>query len=124
MVRENVGPMYYLAPGQVTNLLVRKKGSPEFRPLHMETVEISPTACCFEWEGKQEFQAREDLEFLFHLEDRSLNVKGTIVSIDPWKSWDEGYEYKTWHAYRAQFEAELDAGLFQRLAGDPKKSGV
>jgi hypothetical protein len=37
---------------------------------------------------------------------------------------DEGYEYKTWFSYRAEFDADLEADLFQRIIGDPKKSTV
>ena len=113
--------IHYLACGQLKELLVRKKGSAHFRPLNPGIVEIGPTGCSFEWEGGQEFQPRDELEFLFHLEECSLNAEATVVSVDCWSCWDDGYDHKTWYSYRAEFSDELDAGMFQQLVSCAKR---
>jgi hypothetical protein len=111
---------YYLASGSVKSLSVQKKGSTDVQSIQLETVEISPTMCCFEWEGDQEFLSGDELDFHFDLEDFSLRTRGAIVRVDKCAFLDEGYEHKISSSYCAQFDGELDRNLFKRIAGTPR----
>ena len=121
MDKKNQCQTHYLACGELRELLVRKTGSPDFKPLHPGTMEIEPSGCRFEWEGRQEFQAMDKLEFLFQLEDCSMNAEATVISVDEWRCWDDCYDHKNWYTYRAEFDSELETHLFQRLLACPKR---
>jgi len=118
---ETPGQIYHLAPGNLKQLLVQKKSWPALQPIHVETVEISPTLCCFEWEGEQAFGIGDELHFYFDLEGSSLSVKAAIRDVDRCEFLDEGYEHKTWFTYCAQFAGELDKDFFKRIVGSPRK---
>jgi hypothetical protein len=111
---------YYLSPGKVKNLFVQKKDSRNVRSVHLETVEISPTMCCFELEGGEEFLNRDELDFLFDLEDFSLKATATILRVDKRVFLNEGYEHKPRASYCAQFDRELDGDFFKRISGTPR----
>ncbi|RPJ04490.1 MAG: hypothetical protein EHM36_10490 [Deltaproteobacteria bacterium] len=111
---------YSLASGSVNQLSVQKKGSMDVQPVHVETVEISPMMCCFEWEGDQELLAGDEIDFQFDLEDFSLTTKGAIVRVDKCAFLDEGYEQRISSSYCAQFDGELDRNFFKRIAGTPR----
>ncbi len=102
-------------------MLVQKTNWPGLRPIHVETVEISPTLCCFEWEGEQAFGVGEELSFYFDLEGSPLSVKAAILDVDRCEFLDECYEHKTWFTYCAQFNGELDRDFFKRIVGSPRK---
>ena len=99
-------------------LSVQKKGSTDVQPIQLETVEISQTMCCFEWEGDQEFLSGEELDFHFDLGDVSLRKRGTIVRVD--KCAFLSGDYKISSSYCAQFDDELDRDLFKHIAGTPR----
>ncbi len=122
MERQTAQQMHYLDLGRIKKLAVRKKGETDFQPIHLEIVEISPGVCCFEREGRQEFQVGEELEFFFDIEDASLSASATIGWVAKCEYLDEGYEHRVWFSYGAEFDGELDADFFQCIAGDPKKS--
>ena len=96
------------------------KGSTDIQSIHLETVEISPAMCCFEWEGDQELLAGDEIDFHFDLEDFSLRARGTIVRVDKCAFLDERYKHKTSSSYCAQFDSELDRDHFKRIAGTPR----
>ncbi len=114
--------LYYLALSQVKNLSVQKTGATAYQPIHLGTVEISPTSCHFEREGRQEFQVGEECDIIFDMEGFCLSTKATVVFVARCEMLDEGYEHKIWFSYGVEFDAELDPDLFQRLVGDPKRS--
>ncbi len=115
--------MHYLDLGQVKKLSVRKHGEADFQAINPEIVEISPALCCFEREAQQEFEVGEKLYLLFDTKDySSLSARATIGWVAKCEYLDEGYEQKIWFSYGAEFDKELDADFFQRIAGDPKKS--
>ena len=102
------------------SLFVQKKGSTDVQPIFLETVEISPAMCCFEWEGDQEFLSGDELDFHFDLEDFSLRARGATVRVDKCAFLDEGYEHEISSSYCAQFDSELDRSFFKRIAGPPR----
>jgi hypothetical protein len=104
----------------VKRLTIQGKGSMDVQSIQLETVEISPTMCCFEWEGEQEFLSGDELDFHFDLEDFSLRARAAIVRVDKCAFLDEGYEHKISFSYCAEFDGELDRDLFKRIAGIPK----
>lgn len=114
--------LYYLALGQVRRLAVQKKGATDYQPIHLSTVEVSPTFCHFEQEGRQEFQVGEECDILIDMEGSCFNVKATIVVVVRCEMLDEGYEQKTWFTYGVEFDRELDSILFKKLVGDRKRS--
>ena len=116
--------MFYLAVSQVKKLLVRKKGASNFQVLHPEVVEISPTSCCFERKGHQDYQVGEEVDFLFDTGDCCLSAEAAIVWVTRYEFMDEAYEHDTWFSYGAEFSSELDGEFFQRIKGDPKKAAV
>ncbi len=122
MVRQGGKQMHYLDLGQVKKLSVRKQGEADFQPINPVIVEISPALCSFEREARQEFQVGEELDLLFDMQDCSLSARASIGWVVKCEHLDEGYEQKVWFSYGAEFDRELDADFFQRIAGDPKKS--
>lgn len=116
--------LYYLAPSRVKKLCVQRKGSVDCQPIHLGTVEISPTYCNFEGEGWQAFRVGEKCDIVIDAEDSLFSAKATIVLVAKFEMLDEGYQYKTWFSYGAEFDAELDTELFQRIVGDPKRTAV
>ena len=110
---------YYLTPRDVKGLSVQKKDSAVIRSIHLETVEISPTMCCFEWEGEK-LLTGEELDFRFDLGNSFTWTRATIVRVDKCAFLDEGYGHKISSSYCAQFDAELDPGFFKRIAGTPR----
>ena len=52
MDKKNQCQTHYLACGELRELLVRKTGSPDFKPLHPGTMEIEPSGCRFEGEAR------------------------------------------------------------------------
>jgi hypothetical protein len=123
MERQTAQQMHYLDLGRVKKLAVRKKGETDFQPIHLEIVEVSLDVCCFEREGRQEFQVGEELEFLFDIEDSCLSANATIGWVAKCELLDENYERRVWFTYGAEFGGEIDTDFFRRIAGDPKKSG-
>jgi hypothetical protein len=117
-----VKQMHYLATDRVKNLTVQKKSGTDYMPLHLGTVEISPTVCIFEVEGQPEFTVGEEVDLLFHLEDGSLGAKAIIAWLTKCELLDSDYEHKAWFSYGAEFAGELNIDLFKRVAGDPKRS--
>ena len=115
-----VDQAYHLASENVKSLSVQMKGSTDIQSIQLETVEISPAMCCFEWEGDQEFLAGDEIDFHFDLEDFSLRARGTIVRVDKCAFLDEGREHKAPSFYCAQFDDELDRSFFKRIAGTPR----
>jgi hypothetical protein len=112
--------IYHLAPGNLKRLAVQKKNWTDIRPVHIETAEISRSVCCFEWEGEQAFQVGDALDFYFALEDSSLRIGAAILDVDRCEFLDEGYVRKTWFAYCAQFDRELEGEFLMRIVG-PKR---
>ncbi len=112
-----VAEIYHLAPGNLKRLAIQKTDWPHWKPIHIETVEISPSICCFEYEAEQEFRIGDELRFHFDLEDRSLSMRAAILAVDRCEFLDEGYEHKTWFAYCAQFDGELDRDFFKQIVG-------
>lgn len=92
----------------------------EVQSIQLETVEVSPTLCCFEWEGEQEFLTGDELDFHFDLEDSSLIARAVIVRVDKCAFLDESYGHKISSSYCAQFDDELDRSFFKRIAGAPR----
>ncbi len=119
--RETTSQLYYLAHKNVKKLWVEKKNRKGIHSVHLETVEISPQICCFEWEGEQALQVGDELNFRFDLRERSLNRRAAILTVDKCKLLDEGYEHKTWHLYCARFDDELDPDFFKEVVGSPRK---
>jgi hypothetical protein len=118
---ETPGQIYHLAPGNLKQLLIQKKSWPGLRPIQVETVEISPTLCCFEWEGEQVFGIGDELDFYFYLEESSLSINAAIRDVDRCEFLGEGYEHKTSFTYCAQFAGALDKDFFKRIVGSPRK---
>jgi hypothetical protein len=69
---------HYLASSQIKKLLVRKQGDKNLHPLHHELVEISPTTCCFEKEGQQEFRVGEGVDLIFDTGNYCLSARELI----------------------------------------------
>ncbi len=111
---------YYLATGYVKSLSVQKKGSMDVQSIQLETVEISPAMCCFEWEGEQDFLPGDELDFHFDLGDSLWMARGAIVRVDKCAFLEEGYEHKISFSYCAEFDSELDRSFFRRIAGTPR----
>ncbi len=119
--RETSTQLYYLAHNHVKRLWIEKKNRKDIHPVHLETVEISPKVCCFEWEGEQTLQVGDELSFRFDLKETSLNKRAAILTVDKCRLLDEGFEHKTWHLYCAQFDDELDPDFFKEIVGSPRK---
>ena len=113
---------HYLASNRVKKLLLRKKEAKDLHPLHPEIVEISPTTCCFEQEGRQEFKVGEEVDFIFDTGDCCLSAGARIVWVTKFEHIDEGYGHLVWFSYGAEFSGELDRDFFQRIKGDPKRT--
>jgi hypothetical protein len=111
---------HYLVPGKVKRLLVQKKDRAESHAVYLETVEISPSLCCFEGEGEQSFDVGDELHFHFLLDDRSLSARAAVLQVDRCKFLDECYERKVWYLYCARFEGELDKKFFSQMVGAPR----
>ncbi len=112
--------LHSLAPGKVKSLLIQKKGRVESHPVYLETVEISPSLCCFEREGEQDFNVGDELHFHFLLEDCSLSARAAVLQVDRCKFLDECYERKVWYLYCARFAGQLDQKLFTQMIGAPR----
>lgn len=117
MLRETMPQLHYLAAHKKVKKLWIEKKNWDILPIHLETVEISPVFCCFEWEGEQTLQEGDELIFRFDLKENSLNIRAAIFKIYKCRFLDEDYEHKVWHFYCARFDDELDPDLFKEIIG-------
>ncbi len=113
--------LYYLAHKNVKKLWIEKKNRKGIHPVHLETVEISPQICCFEWEGEQTLQVGDELNLRFDLKESTFNKRAAVLTVDRCLLLDEDFEHKTWHLYCAQFDVELDPDFFGEIVGPPRK---
>lgn len=121
MLRATIPRLHYLAHQKVKKLWIEKKNWNNIHPIHLETVEISPEVCCFEWEGEQTLQVGDELIFRFDLKESSLNKRAAVLKIYKSRFLDEGYEHKTWHLYCARFDDELDPDFFKEIVGPRRR---
>lgn len=117
MLRETMPQLHYLAAHKKVKKLWIEKKNWDILPIHLETVEISPVFCCFEWEGEQTLQEGDELIFRFDLKEDFLNIRAAIFKIYKCRFLDEDYEHKVWHFYCARFDDELDPDLFKEMIG-------
>jgi hypothetical protein len=117
VLRGTIPQLHYLAHKKVKKLWIEKKNWRKLHGIHLETVEISPGVCCFEWEGEQTLKEGDELIFRFDLKENSLNIRAAIFKIYRCRFLDEGYEHKIWHFYCARFDDELDPDLFNEIIG-------
>ena len=117
MLRATIPQLHYLTHKKVKKLWIEKKHWKKLHSIHLETVEISPGVCCFEWEGEQKLRVGDELNFRFDFKENCLNKRAAIFKVYKSRFLDDGYEHQTWHVYCARFDDELDPDLFREIIG-------
>jgi hypothetical protein len=116
----NKWPQLYSLSGDCEEVSIHRQGWGEPRPVHLETVEISPQLFCFEW-GDEEFREGDDLHLNLHLPDGILDMAVTILSVEESGLLEEGYDLQRHFTYCAQFQAEIEWDSFRKIKGTPRK---
>ncbi len=118
---KNQDQLYFLSPHVVQKVLVRKASWTAPRELNMETLEISPRRCHFEWVARREFALGEVLEFSLYLPDGPLIKKGAILSCEEYRFLDEDYHDQIWFSYQVRFDGDLDKEFLKAIVAAPRK---
>ncbi len=117
----NRGDQFYSICAECDEISVHKDGWSEARRLHLDTVEISPRICCFEWEGSGEFRPGEELSIRLRLPAGLFQRRATIFWMEECTLLDEGYEMTPCFTYCARFDGEIEADFFRTLMGTPRR---
>ncbi len=113
--------LYHLSPKSLRRIAVQRKTWGQPQNLNLETVEISPQLCCFEWKGSREFNFQENLEIHLYLREGTITKKASVVACDPCQLLDDNYDRQIWFTYRARFEGELEEDFFRHITGAPRR---
>ncbi len=114
------GQLYTLC-ARCEEIFIRKDGWSDGRPLHLDTVEISPQVFCFEWAAGEEFRAGEELDLQLYLPEGLFRTRVTVLAVEACELLDEGYELKPCFTFCTRFHGELDGSLFRSIAGTPRR---
>ncbi len=112
---------FYSICAECDEISIFKDGWSEARALQLDTVEVSPRICCFEWEGRGDFQPGEELWIRLHLPAGLFQRRAILFSVEECTLLDEGYEMKPCFTCCARFDGELDGDFFRTLISTPRR---